>query len=70
MGSFPSLVERKQMIPLSFFRLQGGVYPVTDVDFYWAKGDALAHPIPTISAELGAITISAESEGSSWISYL
>lgn len=58
------------MVPLSFVRLQGGMSPVTDVDFCWAKGDALAHPIPTISAGLGAITISTESEGSSWTSYL
>lgn len=47
MGNFPSLVEGKQMIPLRFIRLQGGVSPLTD----WAKGDALAHPTPTISAE-------------------
>lgn len=70
MRNFPSLVEGKQMGPLRFIRLQRGLSPVTDMDFYWARGDALGHPIPTISAELRAITVSSESQGFSWISYL
>lgn len=62
-SDFASLVEGKQIIPLRFMRLQRGLSLITDTD-------SMAHPIPTISAELGAITVPTESEGSSWISYL